>query len=416
VELGHLFYINTIMVAPLRPQLRSLLTTPAKRHKHISKQSATKVSKAKWANAKCVTEAPDGPNGKRPLNPDQPLRLKALFTDLPAYEKWFDRTPGILEQARKGLLPNKTQKMSKNRRILQREDESTFEGVVDLNSKYFEQFGDAIVPLERRVFDRAGGDVIEFERFNAPLSLFLKHMEENTDKNMQLYLAQHALSDLPQALQDDLPMPEMLKNMGRGDLYGSSLWMGKAPTYTPLHRDPNPNLFVQLSGKKKFRLMSPQMGQQLYEDVMERLGKTAGQTANIRGDEMMKGKEFAYMEQAVWSDDWDHPGTNLGYEMTVKKGGGLYIPLGWWHAVRAIGKGPNVSVTHYISSQNTSRTNALFPGKLVVSLNAPVLNTSRALLISSGTTFPCFMPTVPFPLSQSPRSHRSTFLSTSFQV
>jgi hypothetical protein len=345
-----MFNLHTTMAAPVRPRLRSLLATPAKRYKHekiAPEYSKARQQRLKWANAKCISSAPDGPDGKRPFNNLQPLRLKGLFTDLPAYEKWFERKQGLLEQAQKGLLPNISMKKAKHRNILAGEDPTTFEGVANLNSEYLDQFGDAIVPLERTETTRLG-DVVEFERFNAPLSLLLEYMKEwkaEMKTGTQLYLAQHALGDLPQALQDDLPVPALMKNLGSGDIYGSSLWMGVAPTFTPLHRDPNPNLFVQLSGKKKIRLMSPEMGKQLYENVMEKLGMPGG-AAHMRGEEMMKGKEFLAMESAVWNDNWDRPGGNLGFEVVVKKGGGLYIPKGWWHAVRGIGKGPNVSVSH----------------------------------------------------------------------
>jgi hypothetical protein len=33
--------------------------------------------------------------------------------------------------------------------------------------------------------------------------------------------------------------------------------IGHPPTYTPLHRDPNPNIFVQLAGEKVVRLLAP---------------------------------------------------------------------------------------------------------------------------------------------------------------
>jgi hypothetical protein len=351
------------MAAPMRPRLRGLLATPAKRYKHVKaapEHSAARKVGLKWASAKCVTAAPDGPDGKRPFNSLQPLRLKGLFTDLPAYEKWFERKEGLQEQAKKGPLGNMSMKKARRKAVLDSEDPMTIEGVVNLNSEYLDQFGDAIVPLERTEKTRLG-DVAKFDRFNAPLSLLLMHLKEwktNRTLNNQLYLAQHALSDLPKALQDDLPVPALLKNLGNGDIYGSSLWMGIAPTFTPLHRDPNPNLFVQLSGKKKIRLMSPDMGKQLYNNVVGKLGKSGGQ-AHMRGEEMMQGEEFAAMESAVWNDNWENPGGVLGFEVVVKKGGGLYIPKGWWHAVRGVGKGPNVSVSHSLSDDDASLTKTL---------------------------------------------------------
>jgi hypothetical protein len=351
LELGRLYITHRnsdTMATLLRPRLRSLLTTPTKRFKsHIP----PKKKNAKWATAKCTVKPPDGPDGKRPFDATMPLRLKDMFKDLPAYEKWFHRTPGLLEIAHKGGLPHLTPKMAKRRQALSGQDPSTFDGVVQLNTEYLGQFGDTMVPLERKEESPRGG-VVNFERFEGPLSLLFQHMEIPGWKPAeQLYLAQHSLADLPKELQDDLPTPDVIKALGKGDIYNSSLWMGKAPTCTPLHRDPNPNLFVQLSGKKKIRLLNPQVGQELYEQVMHSLGKSGG-SASMRGEEMMQGRELEALENAVWNDEWAHPGGTLGFEVTVKKGGGLYIPLGWWHAVRGVGRGPNVSVSHSAPCQD----------------------------------------------------------------
>ncbi|KAJ4380491.1 hypothetical protein N0V86_003846 [Didymella sp. IMI 355093] len=156
---------------------------------------------------------------------------------------------------------------------------------------------------------------------------------------LRIYLAQHSLADLPTALQADLPTPALLTKLGRGDIYASSLWMGRPPTRTPLHRDPNPNLFVQLAGQKVVRLLSPEIGRGVYERAKLRAG--GGGRANLRGEEMMVGDEMQALEEAVW--EAQDEGAE-GVEAQLCAGDGLYIPLGWWHAVRGIGEGANASV------------------------------------------------------------------------
>jgi hypothetical protein len=150
---------------------------------------------------------------------------------------------------------------------------------------------------------------------------------------------------LPKELQDDLPPPEVIKILGQGDIYASSLWMGKAPTHTPLHRDPNPNLFVQLAGKKVIRMIKPDAGRAFYEKVREGMYKKTSDGATMRGEEMMQGEEFDKMKKAVWDDKHGAGESRLGIEVELKPGHGLYIPLGWWHAVRGTGTGPNISVS-----------------------------------------------------------------------
>lgn len=155
---------------------------------------------------------------------------------------------------------------------------------------------------------------------------------------MRLYLAQCPLEDLPEQLQSDLPKPDLISKIGKGDIYGSSLWAGRPPTRTPLHRDPNPNLFVQLAGTKVVRLMKPDAGRKLYMSV-----RSSGH-AHMRGEEMMVGDENARLEEAVWGDDGSANRGVHGWEAVLESGDGLYIPLGWWHSVRGVGSGVNASV------------------------------------------------------------------------
>jgi ribosomal protein L16 Arg81 hydroxylase len=109
---------------------------------------------------------------------------------------------------------------------------------------------------------------------------------------------------------------------------------------TPLHRDPNPNLFVQLAGSKKIRLMKPDAGRDLFARV-----RASGSHANMRGEEMMAGDENARLEDAVWNEESALGEDVQGWEATLESGDGLYIPLGWWHSVRGFGVGVNASVS-----------------------------------------------------------------------
>ncbi|KAF2793045.1 Clavaminate synthase-like protein, partial [Melanomma pulvis-pyrius CBS 109.77] len=229
---------------------------------------------------------------------EKPLVLESRFRDMPAISKWF--------------IPSK--------------------GSYELNDSYLEPYGATDVPLELT-------QKSTFERLEAPLSLLIAHMTSSQDPSIRLYLAQCHLLDLPAALQADIPTPGFISRIGKGDSYGSSLWMGRPPTRTPLHRDPNPNLFVQLAGTKVVRLMEPDAGRRLYERT--RLGSGH---AHLRGEEMMVGRESDLLEEAVWGGEDIGSGSVNGWEATLESGDGLYIPLGWWHSVRGIGEGANASV------------------------------------------------------------------------
>jgi hypothetical protein len=314
----------------MRPLRQSLLATPAKR------QYSSKPKKKPYSQARCILTLQ---SLEAKFNADQPTRLKNFFQDIPAYEKWFIRSTVVPEKSRQHI-----EKMKHSRKTLQRINHmkpNTLVGVSKLNTEYLENFKDTIVPLELTKMSPNGN--VTFDRLEGPLSLLFSYIAAAKTRESQLYLAQHSLADLPEALQADLPTPELLKQLGRGDVYASSLWIGLAPTCTPLHRDPNPNLFVQLSGKKTVRLLKPEAGKEMYENVKAIVrGKTskADGMANMRGDEMMQGEERRILERKIWKDE-----SFNGVEVNVKRGDGLYIPLGWWHAVRGTGKGPNVSVS-----------------------------------------------------------------------
>jgi hypothetical protein len=178
----------------------------------------------------------------------------------------------------------------------------------------------------------------KFYRFNAPLSLFLLACREHPSPLQHLYIAQAQVGDLPKQLQDDLPTPRLVKEAGKGDVYDSNLWMGIPPTYTPLHKDPNPNLFVQLASSKRVRLFKPNIGAEIFRDVQHRIGRSS--SSSFRGEEMMEGPERDALENAVWG----HSASQEGFEATVTPGDALFIPKGWWHSIKSVGREITASV------------------------------------------------------------------------
>ena len=218
-----------------------------------------------------------------------------------------------------------------------------------LNKDYLLGFGDPLVPLEliRSSDDDHGYGAETFQRLRAPLSLFLEWITAKDQSQEQLYLAQASLSDLPTPLQSDLPVPRQVISVGKGDIYDSNLWIGLAPTYTPLHRDPNPNLFVQLAGAKLVRMYEPEAGVSIFRQIQQHLGRDA--SAVFRGEEMMNGPEKSMLEEVVWGDGAS--ATELRckpFEVSVRAGDGLFIPKGWWHSIKGVGSGITASVSKIV--------------------------------------------------------------------
>jgi hypothetical protein len=176
----------------------------------------------------------------------------------------------------------------------------------------------------------------QFFQLYAPLRLLVKALEFNeaqrikADPPVQLYIAQSLLSDLPSPLQDDLPAPELIRKVGRGDIYSSSIWLGTQPTYTPLHRDPNPNLFCQLCSSKVVRLLPPKVGLGIYNDVQMRLRQSGN--SHIRSTEMMEGDEREMLHSVVWESK---TAASDMQEVELSAGDALFIPKGWWHSIKS---------------------------------------------------------------------------------
>ncbi|MCJ1223698.1 hypothetical protein MMC12_000341 [Toensbergia leucococca] len=280
------------------------------------------VTSPKWGTIEILTKGTVEVFRNEAFNALNPRRLPlGHFLELPAVRKWF----------------------------LQSE---TGNGAPSLNHAYLSRYGDTIVPLEftsllsSHLSQMESSDSAEsvFQRAEAPLRSFLDWAQNMTaDANSRFYLAQASLSTFPLELKNDLPTPDIVSQAGKGDIYDTNLWIGVPPTYTPLHRDPNPNLFVQLAGSKIVRLVEPEAGQRLFARVQESLGRS--DSGRFRGDEMMQGEEKRLLEAYVWEDGFRSDEEVLaGYEVKVSKGDGLFIPKGWWHSIKGVGIGITGSV------------------------------------------------------------------------
>ncbi|RDW59364.1 putative JmjC domain protein [Aspergillus mulundensis] len=270
--------------------------------------------------------------------PEQPALLpRRSFGDLPAFERWFHH--------------------------------STTENTSQLNTEYLAAHGaEALVPLELTQSQQSVSNSeniessdpeLSFRKFHAPLSLFLRWIREaesSSHAQSRLYLAQCQLLDLPQVLRDDFPTPPIVATAGKGDVYDTNIWIGYPPTYTPLHRDPNPNLFVQLAGHKTVRLLPPRAGQVVFSYVQGQLGRSGGrEAATFRGEEMMQGRERALLEQAVWNNVKNASGQAYeGFEAELEAGDGLFIPKGWWHSIKGMGESVTASVNWWFPVHITS--------------------------------------------------------------
>lgn len=145
----------------------------------------------------------------------------------------------------------------------------------------------------------------------------------------RVYMAQVPLFQKVPRLQKDVTTVLVEEILAEGELYNTSTWIG---TYslTPLHRDPRvlTNLFVQVCGRKEFRIYHPEISTEKLQ-----LGEGTGQ--NTAGAD-------------VWKED-----IGEGLQGVVSAGDGIIIPRGWWHSVRSQEDGINISVNWWFKLEQT---------------------------------------------------------------
>ncbi|KAL8693394.1 MAG: hypothetical protein Q9218_001786 [Villophora microphyllina] len=236
------------------------------------------------------------------------------------------------------------------------------------HTSYLRQFGDPLVPIELTSLlsdDSSLGTAIRFERAEAPFSIFLLWSEQaDASTSQRLYVAQTPVAKLPEPLRDDIPTPGLVARAGKGDIYDVNIWLGVAPTYTPLHRDPNPNLYLQLAGRKCMRLLEPDAGLSVYS-ALQTITESAA-SGKFRGEEMMKGVERSLLEKKIWADEAAGDNTEaVGFEAVLGPGDSLFIPPGWWHSVKSVGEGCTGSV-YSTSCEATAMVLIESAGQLVV--------------------------------------------------
>lgn len=131
------------------------------------------------------------------------------------------------------------------------------------------------------------------------------------------------------SLLDDIVPPEKYVDPARFRTY-MSFWFGPAGTLTPLHHDGNNILFCQVAGRKEFFLVSP------FET--ELLAAAEGYYAHRRVPLDMEGEgPRPPDEQFPWRAE----------RVVLKAGEALFLPVGWWHQVRALDLSVSISFLNF---------------------------------------------------------------------
>jgi hypothetical protein len=163
-----------------------------------------------------------------------------------------------------------------------------------------------------------------------PFSAFIDQITApgaGNDVYMTAYNASRNAAALAPLAADLGPLDAFVTPTG-GALDGMP-WIGPAGTFTPLHHDLTNNLIVQVVGRKRLRLAPP------------------SETAKLAN------------ERGVYSDvrDLEDPKLDLArfprlkdirlYEVVLEPGEILFVPVGWWHQVRALDFSVTLTYTNF---------------------------------------------------------------------
>ena len=165
------------------------------------------------------------------------------------------------------------------------------------------------------------------------------------------YLAQHDLFAQVPSLRNDVAIPDFCYTEPPGPeekdpLYAKDIkklekpllnaWFGPQGTISPLHTDPYHNILCQVVGKKYVRLYSPAETAKLYPRDIEDGGIDMSNTSQVPPEKVEMDLEI---------DDEEFPLFRgaLYVETILHEGDSIYIPVGWWHYIRALTVSFNVS-------------------------------------------------------------------------
>ncbi len=154
-----------------------------------------------------------------------------------------------------------------------------------------------------------------------PFFTFLDEMMTGTANNVYMTAQNRSTNSaaLAPLWQDVGPLPECLHPCPDA----AFVWLGR-DTITPLHHDETNNLMCQVMGWKLLRLFDPDQRDRLDHSVgvHSRLGWVTDEIVAQRG--------------LTVRDVWLQPGS------------ALFLPIGWWHCVKAIGVAMTLVYTNFI--------------------------------------------------------------------
>jgi LPS sulfotransferase NodH len=141
-------------------------------------------------------------------------------------------------------------------------------------------------------------------------------------------VANNAFLQRPEArplLEDFTAFPEYLDPAAAGRQ--CFLWFGPAGTITPLHHDTSNILMAQVVGRKRYRLVPPAQWQYVYNST--------GVFSDVDCEKPDLSRHPKFRNATI-------------INILVEPGEVLFVPVGWWHHVRALDVSMTISFTNFV--------------------------------------------------------------------
>lgn len=189
------------------------------------------------------------------------------------------------------------------------------------------RFGDAPIWITEGREGRADYDIEAAELAKeTTLRGYVERIRATPDSNDLYMIARNKNVAGPLAgVLDDVVLPE---GLFRKDLReGCAFWLGPAGTVTPLHHDTSNILFCQVLGRKRYRMIAP-----LELGVLDG-ARSMYAAVDPEAPDLAR---FPWWKDVIVRDE------------VIAPGEALFIPVGWWHHVRALDVSASLAVNGFV--------------------------------------------------------------------
>ncbi|XP_005405191.1 PREDICTED: lysine-specific demethylase 8 isoform X2 [Chinchilla lanigera] len=155
-----------------------------------------------------------------------------------------------------------------------------------------------------------------------PVEVGSRYTDEDWSQTLMTveeFVSKYITNEIPE-LKRDISIPDYCcLGSGEEEEITINAWFGPPGTVSPLHQDPQQNFLAQVIGRKYIRLYSPQDSEALYPHETHLLHNTS--QVDVENPDLEKFPKFA--EAPFLS-------------CTLAPGEILFIPVKYWHYVRAL--------------------------------------------------------------------------------